>query len=142
MLWKGPIFREWLRTNRPQVSCSVWKRLGKRIDPEYVAQVKKIQVDRSHGGRALQSACPRPLVTKRENAVLEQRMSGKIPKEIAAAEAISESTVRQHLQTIKKTLFTNDLVNAVVIALRSGMLVQDRKEALASMRIPTIIDKE
>ena len=93
-------------------------------------------------GRALQSACPRPLVTKRENAVLEQRMSGKIPKEIAAAEAISESTVRQHLQTIKKKLVTNDLVNAVVIALRSGMLVQDRKEALASKRIPTIIDKE
>jgi DNA-binding CsgD family transcriptional regulator len=84
--------------------------------------------------RTLQRACPRPAITKRENAVLEQRMSGKIPKEIAVVEAISESTVRQHLQTIKKKLFTNDLVNAVVIALRSGMLVQDRKEALENKR--------
>ena len=159
MLWRGPLFREWQRTNRPQVSCSVWKRLAKRIDPQYLEQVKKykltglmaggvrrrdfwifivMNMDSDDAcqaflkqfeavvpmvGKTLQRACPRPLLTKRENAILEERMSGKIPKEIAAVEAISESTVRQHLQAIKKKLFTNDLVNAVVIAMRSGMLV-------------------
>ena len=47
---------------------------------------------------------------------------GEIMKQIAAAEGISERTVRQHLQRIKKKLYTDDLVNAVVIAVKSGML--------------------
>jgi hypothetical protein len=33
-----------------------------------------------------------------------------------------------HLQRIKKKLYTDDLVNAVVIAVRSGMLDQTWKE--------------
>jgi DNA-binding CsgD family transcriptional regulator len=38
------------------------------------------------------------------------------------AEGISQRTVSEHLQQIKKKLYTDDLVNAVVIAMRSGML--------------------
>ncbi len=54
---------------------------------------------------------------------------GEIAKKIAAAEGISERMVREHLQRIKKKLYTHDLVNAVVIAVRSGMLpVHIRKE--------------
>lgn len=72
--------------------------------------------------RALQRACPRPLLTERERAILDDRAMGALIKQIAAAQAISERTVRMHLQRIKKKLYTDDLVNAVVIAVRSGML--------------------
>lgn len=72
---------------------------------------------------ASQRAYPRPLLTKRETAILERRARGEITKQIAAAERISERTVREHLQNIKKKLYTDDLVNAVVIAVRGGMLL-------------------
>ena len=49
---------------------------------------------------------------------------GKITKQIASMEGINVRTVRAHLQRIKKKLFTDDLLNATVIALRSGMLAQ------------------
>jgi DNA-binding CsgD family transcriptional regulator len=68
-------------------------------------------------------AYPRSLLTKRERAILERRAMGEIAKQIAIAEGISERTVREHLQQIKKKLYTNDLVNAVVIAVKSGMLL-------------------
>lgn len=68
-------------------------------------------------------AFPRSLLTKRERAILERRAMGEIPKQIALAEGISERTVREHLQKIKKKLYTNDLVNAVVIAVKAGMLL-------------------
>jgi DNA-binding CsgD family transcriptional regulator len=68
-------------------------------------------------------AYPRSLLTKREEAILERRAMGEIAKQIATAEGISERTVREHLQRIKRKLYTNDLVNAVVIAVKSGMLL-------------------
>lgn len=71
---------------------------------------------------ASQRAYPRTLLTKRETSILERRAHGQIAKQIAANESISERTVRAHLTRIKKKLYTNDLVNAVVIALRSGMV--------------------
>lgn len=78
--------------------------------------------------RALQQACPRPLLTAREQAILDRRAMGDLIKQIAAAQGISERTVRMHLQRIKKKLYTDDLVNAVVIAVRSGMLDRVWKE--------------
>jgi len=68
------------------------------------------------------------LLTKRETAVLERRAKGEIIKQIAAAEGISERTVRAHLQHIKTKLYTDDLVNAVVIAVKSGMLLPPWKK--------------
>jgi DNA-binding CsgD family transcriptional regulator len=78
--------------------------------------------------RALRQACPRPLLTERERDILERRAMGEIIKQIASAQGISERTVRMHLQRIKKKLYTDDLVNAVVIAVRSGMLAPVWKE--------------
>ena len=77
---------------------------------------------------ASQRAYPRSLLTKRETAVLERRAKGEITKQIAAAEGISERTVREHLQHIKRKLYTDDLVNAVVIAVKSGMLLPPWKK--------------
>lgn len=73
--------------------------------------------------QASQRAHPRALLTKCETAVLRRRAMGEITKQIATAEGISERTVREHFQQIKKKLYTDDLVNAVVIAIRSGMLL-------------------
>lgn len=72
--------------------------------------------------QASQRAYPRALLTKRESDILERRAMGEIIKQIACAEGITDRTVRMHLQRIKKKLYTDDLVNAVVIAVRSGMI--------------------
>jgi DNA-binding CsgD family transcriptional regulator len=72
---------------------------------------------------ASQRAYPHSLLTKREAAVLERRALGEITKKIAAAEGISERTVTMHLQRIKTKLYTDDLVNAVAIAVKSGMVL-------------------
>ncbi len=73
--------------------------------------------------QASQRAYPRGLLTKRETVVLERRAMGEITKQIGSAEGISERTVREHFQQIKKKLYTDDLVNAVVIAVKSGMVL-------------------
>lgn len=78
--------------------------------------------------RALKRACPRPLLTAQETDILERRAMGESLKQIAAALDIAERTVRMHLQGIKKKLYTDDLVNAVVIAVRSGLLDETWRE--------------
>lgn len=78
--------------------------------------------------RALRRSCPRPLLTRREKTILEHRALGEPPKRIAETLGMAERTAREHLQQIKKKLYTDDLVNAVVIALRTGMLDQKWKE--------------
>jgi DNA-binding NarL/FixJ family response regulator len=164
LLWRGPMFREWLRTNRAQVSDDVWRRLANQIDPELLEQARRFNLQGLLAGgvktrgfwiffslcmgseqncraylpqfdvtvpivaQALKRACPRALLSERETSILERRAMGEIIKQIAAGEAISERTVREHLQHIKRKLYTDDLVNAVVIAVKSGMLLQSCKK--------------
>ena len=78
--------------------------------------------------QASQRAYPRALLTKRETAVLERRAMGEITKQIGWSEGISERTIREHFQRIKKKLYTDDLVNAVVIAVKSGMLLPAKRD--------------
>ena len=78
--------------------------------------------------QASQRAYPRALLTKRETAILERRAMGEITKQIGMAEGISERTIREHFQRIKKKLYTDDLVNAVVIAVKSGMLLTANRD--------------
>jgi DNA-binding NarL/FixJ family response regulator len=75
-----------------------------------------------------QRAYPNTFLTRREPAVLERRAKGEIIKQIAATEGISERTVREHLRQIKRKLYTDDLVNTVVIAVKSGMLLPPWKK--------------
>jgi len=164
LLWRGPMFREWLRTNRSQISNDVWRRLAKQTDPELLEQARRFKLQGLLVGgvktrnfwivfslgmgseqkcraylqqfdlivpvvaRALKRACPHPLLSKRETSILERRAMGEIAKQIASREGISERTVREHLQHIKTKLYTDDLVNAVVIAVKSGMLLQSYKK--------------
>ena len=71
---------------------------------------------------ALIQAYPRPLLSSREISILERRALGEGIKQIAAAEGITDRTVRMHLQRVKKKLYTDDLINAVVIADKVGMI--------------------
>ncbi len=71
---------------------------------------------------ASQRAHPRSLLTARETAVLKRRGHGQIGKTVADAEGMTERTVRKHLESIKKKLSTDDLINVVVIASHSGMI--------------------
>ena len=71
---------------------------------------------------ASQRAYPRNLLTLKETTILARRVQGEVQKQIAAHEGISERTVRGHLDRIKRKLYTTDLVNAVVIAVRSGLV--------------------
>ena len=72
-------------------------------------------------------AYPRPLLSSRETSVLERRSLGEVIKQIAVAEGITDRTVRMHLQRIKKKLYADDLVNAVVIADKMGMIGRSSK---------------
>ncbi len=71
---------------------------------------------------AFQRSYPRGRLTRRESIVLEQRAKGHQVKAIAALLGITPRTVKMHIQAIKKKLYTDDLVNAVVIALKLGMI--------------------
>ena len=105
----------------------------------FVAAMRSLQTARTYVklfkvivpwlARASQRAYPHSLLTKRETIVLERRAKGEIIKQIAAAEGMNERTVREHLQTIKRKLYTNDLVNAVVIAVKSGMVLSKKDSA-------------
>ena len=72
--------------------------------------------------QASQQSYPDNLLSKREIRILERRMLGEIVKQIADEEGITQRTVSAHLTHIKRKLHTNDLINAVVIALRTGMM--------------------
>ena len=164
MLRDGPVFHEWLRTNKAQVTVDVMRRMATQFDPDLLERVERLNLQYTLGGglltedhwvffavnmdseqscrtylkrfqvlvpmlcQTLTRACPRPLLTKRETTILERRSMGELIKQIAAAQGISDRTVRMHLQRIKKKLYTDDLVNAVVIAVQSGMLDQSWKE--------------
>ena len=78
--------------------------------------------------QALKRASPRPLLSSRETGILQSCAMGEKINRIATGEGIAIRTVRMHLERIKKKLYTDDLVNAVMIASKSGMLDQTWKE--------------
>jgi DNA-binding CsgD family transcriptional regulator len=71
---------------------------------------------------AFERSYPRGRLTKRESVVLELRAKGHQVKAIADLLDIAPRTVKMHIEAIKKKLYTDDLVNAVVIALKLGMI--------------------
>ena len=62
-----------------------------------------------------------PELSVREREVLEQVTRGKSNKEIAAALAIAENTVKNHLKNILEKLHLEDRVQAATFALRQGL---------------------
>lgn len=78
--------------------------------------------------QASQQSFPDRLLTTREQKILERRILGEIVKQIADAEGICPRTVSAHLAQVKKKLYTDDLLNAVAIALRTGMALSPRSQ--------------
>lgn len=156
MLWKDPAFLEWLRTGQPRmwldyaspeileqamtyhVQYSIcgglakgdtWVGFAANMDSEENAR-KHMELFNAIVpalSEALMRAYPRPLLSSRETSILERRALGELPKQIAVTEGITDRTVRMHLQRAKKKLYTDDLVNAVVIADKIGMIGRTSK---------------
>ena len=156
MLWKDPAFREWLRTGQPRLwidyaspeileqammshvqysICGGWSREDTWVG--FAANMNSEESARKHLeifqsvvrplSQALMQAYPRPLLSGREISVLERRSLGEVIKQIASAEGIADRTVRMHLHRAKKKLCTDDLINAIVIADKMGMIGRSSK---------------
>jgi len=151
ILWKDPAFQEWLRTGQPRLwidyatpeileqavmshvqysICGGWTRedtwVGFAANMTSEESARKY-LEPFHSilrplSEALMQAYPRPLLSGREISVLERRSLGEVIKQIASAEGITGRTVRMHLQRAKKKLCTDDLINAIVIADKMGMI--------------------
>jgi two-component system nitrate/nitrite response regulator NarL len=107
--------------------------LLKNIDPdELIANVHQVQrgeaplapsmatkILREFSGPA---AKPGPVLTQRERQVLELVARGDANKEIARALGISENTVKNHLRNILEKLHLQNRVQAVMYALREGLI--------------------
>ncbi|MDR7520502.1 MAG: response regulator transcription factor, partial [Armatimonadota bacterium] len=74
--------------------------------------------------REFSTAAPRPgpTLTPRERQVLELVARGDANKEIARALQISENTVKNHLRNILEKLHLQNRVQAVMYALREGLI--------------------
>jgi DNA-binding NarL/FixJ family response regulator len=69
-------------------------------------------------GRAPESPAPQTTLSPRENQVLDLITHGKTNKEIAAALAIAEGTVKNHMRNILEKLHLENRVQAAAFALR------------------------
>lgn len=76
----------------------------------------------SHLASAFHRSYPRSTLTEREHTVLQLRAYGHQVKAIAAWLNISPRTAKKHIEAIKEKLNTDDLVNAMVIATKLGMI--------------------
>ncbi len=82
------------------------------------------------GNRFLQSELARrlaalrlgPAITPREREILTLIASGRANKEIAAAFAVSEDTVKRHVSNILEKLDVNDRAQATAEAIRRGIV--------------------
>jgi DNA-binding NarL/FixJ family response regulator len=72
--------------------------------------------------RALASRMPDSDLSSREMEVLQLLMSGKKNKDIANFLGITEATVKSHVSAILMRLNVNDRTEAVVTALRRGLV--------------------
>jgi two-component system NarL family response regulator len=77
------------------------------------AEVARRLADRAMAG---------PALSEREVEVLRQVAAGKTNKEIATALYIAEGTVKTHLASIHEKLGVRDRTEAVMVAVRRGIL--------------------
>jgi DNA-binding NarL/FixJ family response regulator len=77
--------------------------------------------DTNEGGRAADE--PGPALSPREHEVLALLAGGASNKEIALALALSVSTVKFHVAAIMEKLGARSRVDAVAIAIRSGLVM-------------------
>jgi DNA-binding NarL/FixJ family response regulator len=80
-------------------------------------------VDRSFLNARLQD----PVLTKREKEVLQQFANGRSTVEVAKGLTISQKTVKNHLTSIYQKLNVRDRTEAVMLAVRMGVIRLERR---------------
>lgn len=93
---------------------------------ELVTTIRAVHAGRSHIPAAIAERLAERMgtedLTPRESQVLEQIVSGKSNKEIATELAISEATVKTHINTLLSKLGVEDRTQAATAAIRRGIV--------------------
>lgn len=93
---------------------------------ELIATIREVHAGRSHIPPAIAEKLAERMgtedLTPRESEVLEQIVSGKSNKEIATELAISEATVKTHINTLLSKLGVTDRTQAATAAIRRGIV--------------------
>ncbi len=93
---------------------------------ELITTIREVHAGRSHIPPAIAERLAERMgtvdLTPREAEVLEQIVSGKSNKEIAAELEISEATVKTHINTLLSKLGVTDRTQAATAAIRRGIV--------------------
>jgi DNA-binding NarL/FixJ family response regulator len=93
---------------------------------ELITTIREVHAGRSHIPSAIAERLAERMgtedLTPRESEVLEQIVAGKSNKEIAAELAISEATVKTHINTLLSKLGVADRTQAATAAIRRGIV--------------------
>jgi DNA-binding NarL/FixJ family response regulator len=93
---------------------------------ELVTTIRAVHAGRSHIPAAIAERLAERMgtedLTPRESQVLEQIVSGKSNKEIATELAISEATVKTHINTLLSKLGVEDRTQAATATIRRGIV--------------------
>ena len=92
------------------------------LDAVRTVQAGGAHVSAQAASRLAARAMAGPSLSARETEVLQLIAKGKSNKEIAAQLFISEGTVKTHVLSIHEKLGVSDRTEAVVVAIRRGML--------------------
>jgi two-component system NarL family response regulator len=109
------------------LQAGAWAYLLKSVTrEEFVAAIRAVYAGQRHVPSELASRLvaymPRSELTVREREVLQLVVKGKSNKDIAAALAISEHTVKNHVNNILSKLGVSDRTQAVTVALQRGII--------------------
>lgn len=111
-----------LKKIEPQELFAMLKGVVQGDAPISRAMAAKILGEFARQTRQAVASSPRATLTAREQEVLELVTHGKSNKEIAAALAITENTVKNHLKNILEKLHLENRVQAATFALRQGLV--------------------
>ncbi|HEV2486922.1 MAG TPA: response regulator transcription factor [Terracidiphilus sp.] len=93
---------------------------------ELIATIREVHAGKAHIPPAIAEKLAERMgtedLTPREAAVLEQIVSGKSNKEIATELAISEATVKTHINSLLSKLGVTDRTQAATAAIRRGIV--------------------
>jgi DNA-binding NarL/FixJ family response regulator len=93
---------------------------------ELITTIRAVHAGRSHIPAAIAERLAERMgtedLTPRESQVLEQIVSGKSNKEIATELAITEATVKTHINTLLGKLGVEDRTQAATAAIRRGIV--------------------
>jgi DNA-binding NarL/FixJ family response regulator len=93
---------------------------------ELIETIREVHAGRSHIPPVIAERLAERMgtedLTPRESEVLEQIVSGKSNKEIATELAISEATVKTHINTLLSKLGVTDRTQAATAAIRRGIV--------------------